>query len=279
MDVFAQFLDYRVKTVAVVDSRSDGPEIQLPYWYAEMEGFKTVHVPRSLPSIAETVSFIKDHAQAAICSNRLDRVASGHFSGAELAAALYDAGIPTLLVTQYLEIDQHTSIRRWRSKLPVVLPLRDFEPAVVKERLEFCIAELQGRIAESRAPYQVMVHIADVEELGGTRYLDVLVGYRDRYRHIRLPASIVPEHLHPHLVPNTWLFAHVNIRAREDSELYFREFVLAPKPQYDEDLVYCIHVSSGANMNNTFNYWFKNEKDIHNLHEVEEFEAGKDIWN
>jgi len=260
MNVLTQYLNYPVKTVAFVDGVDDGPEMMLPYWYAEMDGYQTVHVPQPLGSIAGVVSFVQDHAQAVVCANRLDHLGSNHFSGAELAAALYDARIPTLLVTQYLDIDQHTSIRKWRSKLPVVLHLREFEPTTVKDYLEVCITELQGSIPEARVPFQVMLGIDDVDEMAGERYIDVSVGCWDHYQRVRLPVSLIPEHLHAHLAPGAWLFAHVNVRAKWSDELYFREFVRAPKPEYDEDLVYCVNVLDGVSMNRHLCYWFDNQR-------------------
>jgi hypothetical protein len=209
----------------------------------------------------------------------LDRTGSGLFSGAELAAALYDAGIPTLLVTRYLDIDQHTSIRRWRAKLPVVLHMREFEASTIKDSLEFCAAELQGCIARSRKPYRVMLHITDVERRAEGSSIDVCVGCWDHYQRVRLPFSLIPEHLHDHLVPNSWLFAHVNIRAEWSEELYFREFALAPEPEYDEDMVYCIDVSSGVSMNKNHILWFENQKDQERPFEIHPSQLDKDMLN
>ncbi len=279
MDVLAQFFDYKIKVVAFIDCDDDGPEMTLPYWEAEMGGFQTVDVPRPLRSIPEIVSFVQDHAQAAICSNRLNGVTSGLFPGAELAASLYDAGIPTLLVTRYLDIDQHTSIRRWRSKLPVVLHMREFESSTIKDYLEFCAAELQGSIATSRKPYRVMLHITDVERRAEESSIDVCVGCWDHYQRVRLPFSLIPQHLHAYLMPNSWLFAHVNVRAKWSDELYFHEFTLAPEPEYDEDLVYCIDVSSGVSMNENRSYWFDNQKDQDRPFEVHSSDLDKDMQN
>ena len=279
MNVSTQFLDYKVKTVAFVDGANDGPEIMLPYWYAEMDGFQTIQVPRPLRSIPEIVSFIRDHAQAAICANRLDSVDSSLFSGAELAAALYDARIPTLLVTSYLDIDQHTSIRRWRSKLPVVPHLHDFEAFTIKERLEFCAAELQGSIAPARRPYQVIIGIMDVERRAGECYIDVTVGHWDRHQRVRLPASLLPEHLHAHLAPGSWFFAHVNVGTAWSEELYFCEFAPAPKPEYDEDLVYCIDVLSGTLMHGDLYPSLKDLEDQDRPFEVYASRPAKGIQN
>ncbi len=279
MNALKKFLDYKVKTIAFVDGVTDGPEMMLPYFYADMEGFRTVHVPRPLRSIAEVVSFIQEHAQAAVCSNRLDHLGSNHFSGAELAAALYDAGIPTLVVTQYLDIDQHTSIRKWRSKLPVVLHLREFEAPTIKDYLDFCSSELQGNIPDARVPFQVMLGIDDVEEVAGEGYIDVSVDCWDHYQRVRLPISLVPSHLHSHLKPGSWLFAHVNIHAKWSDELYFREFSRAPEPKYEENLVYCVNVLDGVSVNQNFSFWFEDQKDQEQPFEVDTSEMDKDMQN
>lgn len=279
MQTLSKFLSYKIKTIAIVDSSSSGPEETLPYWDAEIAGFSTVHVPEELQTIPEMVAFIQEHAQAAICSHRLGSYHEPQFSGAELAASLYDAGIPTLLVTRYLEIDQHSSIRRWRDKLPVVLHLREFDFSTLRHYLDLCVSELQGHIPESRIPYRVMVGVEHIEGMAGDQYVDVSIDYWDRYQRIRMPIEVFPADLRDQIEPGTWLFAMVNVGAEFAHELYFRDFSLAPEPQFDESLTYCVNVLDDINESENPFLWFEKQQVYAHQLEIEVFGASKDLYN
>jgi hypothetical protein len=228
-----------IQTIAIVDNMYSS-ERDLPYWEAEIAGFKTIAVPSELGSLEETIAFIQAHAQAAICTHRLASQGGTRFYGAELVAALYDRKIPALLVTQYTDIDIHTTIRRWRDKIPVILHLRELSFETVTEHLKTCLAELRGDIPETRRPYRVMLNIVDVQEVAGEKVIDVTVGRWDHYQVVRFPITLAPQELHIHMQPEAWLFADVNIGAEYHDELYFRSIALAPTPEYDEDMVYCV---------------------------------------
>lgn len=238
MQTLSKLLAYNIKTIAFVDSLDHDSEMLLPDWEAEMLGYTVIAIPPYLVKLSEVVAFIQQHAQAAVCTNRLGYE---QFCGAELVAALYDAGVPALLVTQYLEIDQHSSIRLWRSRLPVVLSLRDFCCDTLTRSLALCVAELQGRIPEERIPYRVMLCVEHVEGMDDTRSVDVSIDYWDHYQRLRLPLKLIPRDLWSHVAPHTWFFAYVNVHAQKAAELYFRDFALAPEPCFDENLTYCIN--------------------------------------
>ena len=234
-----------IQTIAIVDNTYSG-EHDLPYWEAEIAGFKTISIPAKLKSMQEIIVFIQNHAQAAICTHRLSPRGNTHFYGAELVASLYDLKIPALLVAQYTDIDIHTTIRKWRDKIPVILHLRELSSVTVTEHLKECQAELRGEIPANRKPYRVMLNIVDVQEVSGEKVIDVTVGRWDHYQVVRFPISLVPSDLHAQIKPEAWLFADVNIEAEHQDELYFRSIALAPTPEYDEDMVYCVDLAQVA---------------------------------
>jgi hypothetical protein len=63
---------------------------------------------------------------------------------------------------------------------------------------------------------------------------------------VRFPISLAPPDLHAQIKPETWLFADVNIGADYQDELYFRSIALAPTPEYDEDMVYCVDLAQAV---------------------------------
>jgi hypothetical protein len=111
-----------------------------------------------------------------ICPHRLALQGHAGFYGAELVAVLYDLKIPASLVTQYIDIDIHTSLRRWRDKIPVLLHLRDLSFRTVSEPLQKYQNELRGSIPESRKPYRVMLNIVDIQEVAGEKVIDDTIG-------------------------------------------------------------------------------------------------------
>jgi hypothetical protein len=259
MQTLSKLLTYEIATVAFVDCIDSATEITLPYWDAELSGFRVLHIPRELSTLDEIVSYIEAHADAAVCAHRLDYP---NLCGAELAAALYDRGIPALLVTQYLDIDQHSSIRFWRSRLPRVMHLRHVDAETLAAGLKFCVAELQGRIAEERMPYRVMVGVEHVEGVVGPQgevdqqFVDVSVDYWDHYQRVRLPMTLIPAELRHAVRPQAWFFAQVNIYAERSADLYFRDFALAPPPLFEENLTYCINVLDDVNFCELPLLWF-----------------------
>lgn len=261
-----------IHTIAFVDD-IQGYERNLPGWEAEIAGFGAVSVPSELQSMQEVIAFIQNHAQAAICTHRLAPRGNTRFYGAELVAALYDLKIPALLVTQYTDIDIHTTIRRWRDKIPVILHLRELSFKTVTDYLKVCLAELRGEIPANRKPYRVMLNIVDVQEVAGEKVIDATVGRWDHYQVVRFPISLVPSDLHAQMKPETWLFADVNIKAEYHDELYFCSIALAPTPEYDEDMVYCVDLAQAAQEGWDSKRW---EEEYTQLSDFSWFEAQQD---
>lgn len=239
--------DLGIQTIAILDdSFGELYDRMIPWWEVELAGFKQLTVPQSLHSLAEIVTFIKTKAQGAICTHRLAPRGSSHFYGAELVSALYDMKIPALLVTQYTDIDLHTSLRKWRDKIPVILHLRNAIYGNIRQGLEICASELQGHFSNARIPYQVLLNVINIEDDSNERMVDVTLPYWDHYQVVRFPMSLISKELHASIKRDTWLLADVNVGARACHELYFRNFKLAPASEdVEECLTYC--VTSTAN--------------------------------
>jgi hypothetical protein len=257
-----------IQTIAVIDD-IEGSERSLPYWEAEIAGFRTLSVGQELRSMQETIDFICAHAQAAICTHRLAPRGTSHFYGAELVAALYDLNIPAVLITQYTDIDQHTTIRKWRDKVPVVLHLRQATHESLPDAFRTCLAELHNQKPENRKPYRVMLHIVDIQTVEDEPVIDVIVGHWDHYQVVRFPMTLIPMYLHNRIALGTWLFANVNIKADYCEDLYFQAIDLAPEPQYEEDLVYCVNVEQANAEDWTVERW---DAEYARLSELENFE-------
>ena len=94
---------------------------------------------------------------------------------------------------------------------------------------------------------KLLLLVHNVENLGEETAVDLEVGRWDHYQIVRIPLSLIPSHLHADIRRGTWLYAHVNIEALYEEDLYFRNFELTNEPEEgpDEILVYHEEVYSG----------------------------------
>jgi hypothetical protein len=231
--------DYPIQTVAVVDDMRNGGFYDLPinFTVPEMAGFTLRYVPLSLQSIDDIIDFVRETAQGVLCTHRLKQRGQTYFYGAELAAALYDAKIPTLLVTQYTAIDLNGSLRRWRDKLPVVFNPREFDTDTILDGFDLCMQELQyGNFSDTRLAHkEVCFNVVNIEFEGSEQMVDVNITYNwDHYQMIRFPMSLIPADLHPQIVHDCWLQAEVNVGAHFCDDLYFRNITLGENPEEQE---------------------------------------------
>jgi hypothetical protein len=229
--------DYPIQTVAVVEDILDSYyDLPIDFTVPEMAGFTLRHVSPSLRSIDAIINFIRETAQGAICTHRLIQRGPTYFYGAELAAALYDAKIPTLVVTQYTAIDFNGPLRKWRDKLPIVFNPREFDTDTILDGFDLCMQELQGNFSKERMPHEVLLNVTNIELEGGEKVVDVNIPYDwDHYQIIRFPMSLIPANLHSQIIRDIWLKAEVNTDARFCDELYFRN-ITVNKLQGDYEL-------------------------------------------
>jgi hypothetical protein len=226
--------DYDIQEIAIIDDEST--DAQIPEREVEAAGFKPIIVNRSFRKIEELAAFIKAEAQAALCAHRLADYGFAHFYGAKLVASLYDLKIPAILITQYSDIDNDVSIRKWRDKIPVLLNRDEADAESIRRGIENCVLELLGRLPETRIPYRVLLRITNITDESGERVVDVIIPGWNLYRAVRFPVSLIPLVFHDKLTPGVRLFARVNIGAAKSDDLYFREFELAPEPDDDDGL-------------------------------------------
>lgn len=226
--------NYHIQKIAIVDDERNDAEI------AETDvkhaGFEPIAINRTFRRIEELLAYIKSEAQGALCTHRMSRFGFNNFYGANLVASLYDLKIPAVLITQYTDIDNDVSIRRWRDKIPVLLNRDEADAESIRRGIENCLLELQGHLPESRIPYRVLLRITNIGNESNEQVVDVIIPGWNPYRAVRFPLALIPVDLHAKLSPGVRLFAKVNIGAEKSEDLYFREFELASEPDDDDGL-------------------------------------------
>ncbi|MDD1413269.1 hypothetical protein MEN41_01000 [Dolichospermum sp. ST_con] len=229
---------YNQKIIAIVDD--DTTQSQATAWEIEDAGYKTLLLDEGhFHNVNELVALVRENAQAAVCDHRLSNSGFANFYGAELVAALYDLRFPSLLITQYTEMDTSFSIRKWRHKIPVLLSREEADASTIAKGIEICESELCGKIPSTRKSRRTIVRITNIDEKTTHEpVVDAFIPSWNPHRAVRFPVSLIPENLRNLLKPNTTirLFAHVNTSAEKSDDLYFEKFELAPEPDEDDGL-------------------------------------------
>jgi hypothetical protein len=224
------------KKIAIVDD--DKILAKATAWDIEEAGYEPfLLVDGYFTDVNKLVSLIVENAQGAVCDHRLSNSRLANFYGAELVAALYEQKLPSLLITQYIEMDTSLSIRRWRRKIPVLLSRDEADASSISKGIEDCRLELRGDIPSTRRPYRTIVRITNIDKESNERVIDAFVPGWNPHKAVRFPASLIPEEIRDEVLkPGVRLFAHVNIGADKSDDLYFDKFELAPEPDDDDGL-------------------------------------------
>ncbi len=226
--------DYDIQRIAIVDNEST--DAQIPEWEVEAAGFEPIIVNRSFKKIEELAAYIKAEAQGALCAHRLASYGLAHFYGAKLVASLYDLKIPAVLITQYADIDNDVSIRKWRDKIPVLLNRNEADADTIRRGIAKCASELEGNVPYTRRPHRVLLRITNITYESNEQVVDAIIPSWNPHWAVRFPVSLIPPDLHGMLAIDIAFFAQVNIGAEKSDDLYFREFELAPEPDDDDGL-------------------------------------------
>jgi len=231
MTLWSSSYDYQIKRIAIVDD--DKREAEVAELEAEDAGFEPFIVEGGpFQKVEDLITLISSNAQAAICDHRLGHSGFASFSGAKLVARLYDLQIPAILISQYADMDNGLSIRACRDKIPVLLNRDETDASSIARGIEYCVSELRGQMANTRKPHRTLLRIEDI----GQQSIDVIIPSWNPHRAVRLPKTLLPRSFRVHLKSGTHLFAQINIGAEKASELYFKDFEMAPELDSDEEL-------------------------------------------
>lgn len=195
---------------------------------------KFTHVDQLLAKIFENTS----HEIGVVCDHQLMNGALADFYGSELVAGLYRQKIPAILVTQYIEKDIDTSIRRFRRWTPALLRRGQLvDEDNVRMAFDFCNAELFGPTPTSRIPYRTLVEIISTAKDDETGVVEAVVHGWNPNETVGFPMLLMPDSIREQVTKtiskgeSAFVFAEVNIGASRSSELYFDSFEWAEKPQ------------------------------------------------
>jgi hypothetical protein len=224
-----------LKRIAIVDDEKNLAEAT--GWDVEEAGFEPAIVDGYFSEVDRLAAHIAENYQGALCDHRLANYGLTNFSGAKLVAALYDRKIPSILTTQYAEIDASLSIRKFRRKIPVLLSRDKANAATIKKGIEDCVLEFNGQVPSNRKPYRTLVRITQIDRESGEDVVDAIVPGWHPHKAVRFPAILIPEAIRQDVLKaGVRLFARVNIGAEKSEDLYFDKFQLAPELNENDEL-------------------------------------------
>ena len=232
-------MSQELKRVALVDD--DPTAADMLSVLLEDAGYEAIGVEPLTESIDGAIAQISKVASAAICDHRLSPRWRTCFSGAELVAQLYENAFPAVLISQYLMVDQDLSIRKYRSKIPILLARDEVGPEQLSDAIRICTDEIDGQRLPHRKAWRTLVRVVAKDTEGGEDVLDAIVpGWRPNEA-VRFPAellgrctNVLPKGRNDRL--ELRFFARVNIGAENARDLYFEGFEPAIEPQNDNIL-------------------------------------------
>ena len=206
----------------------------------EDAGYEAVEVESPLESIESAIAQISRVATAAVCDHRLSPRGLAHFSGAELVAQLYAIKFPAVLISQFFKIDQNVSIRKYRSRIPILLARDEAGPDQLADAIRVCTDEISGQLLPQRKGWRTLIRLVAKDTEGGEDVVDAIIpGWRTDEA-VRFPAKLLGPH--KSALPEgrserleLRFFAKVNIGAEDARDLYLEGFEPATEPPNDSN--------------------------------------------
>jgi hypothetical protein len=194
---------------------------------------------RSFTSLPQLLKEVEHNARFAVIDHRLASRNFAQFTGAAAAAALYDRHkTAPVLVTTFEQIDADTTIRLYRSKVPVLVSAADFGISDSIDRWFAASAEetLDRRLPPERRPWRTIVQVEAISNEAGKNVVDAIVpGWNPDIR-VRFPVELVRSSLRRYAKTGVAFFAMVNTGAYRQEDLFFTDFELAPEADVEDGL-------------------------------------------
>jgi hypothetical protein len=175
-----------------------------------------------LPHLDRFAQEVTQRADAAVSDFKLQVKNYAKFDGAQLVAHWFDLKFPALLCTKW---DQASvdNMRRYRSRIPVLIRPTDLDADRIVEGLKVCVRELAGSPAPSRKVYRTLVRVEEVSN-ERIKYVYVVVPAWNPSEVVRMFLEDIPKAIRRKVKPEARLYATVNLGAESYEELFFHSW-------------------------------------------------------
>jgi hypothetical protein len=226
-----------MENIAVID---DDQQSRLTTTFELQDaGFNAIPIEGSFHTTDELIDeLIKRNINGVISDHRLQPGGLAPFTGSELLAELYDRKIPSVLITQFLDMDADVSIRQYRDKLPAVIGRGSQSPEIFTQLLEFVRNEIAHGRCEERKPYRALIRIVSVNIEDDTEVIDGIITNWSTDRAVRFPFDLIPPDIKKaiHNKEVERLLAFVNVGAFDSSDLFITDIHAAPNLEDSDGL-------------------------------------------
>ena len=125
-----------------------------------------------------------------------------------------------------------------------ILAAYDLAPHLEQQLLEyFGDAPKPGPVAVSQVKpsplkrlYTSLIKIESIGEANNSKFIEAVIINWNPHQIVRLPVSLVPDHIKGKLDRDVWLLAQVNVGAGKAEDLFFEDLELAPEPRANDRL-------------------------------------------
>ena len=168
-----------------------------------------------------------------ICDHKLQPKGLAAFFGLDVVRRLVAAQCPAMLVTMYQSPDR-LALRAARHEVPVILSRDAFDPEAVAQYVEICRREIANDPVDERRPHRTLIRVDLIDGESGS--LDAVIPAWRPEHAVRIPPSCLSKVVREAVKPGDFLLGDVNIGARNEDELFFKNLDECVKPKQIEGL-------------------------------------------
>ncbi|MGX1709733.1 hypothetical protein B5180_10915 [Streptomyces sp. BF-3] len=197
-------------------------------------GFRTEMITQFTPGqdADAFLASLGNRYDAVVCDHILSGRNNVRFTGAELVCKANQrtgTPLPAVLISSHVNTEQNGAILRWREGIPSVVDKTDASDEVV-EALRYTLDELAGNLARERRAFATPIEVLEVQPGGEEPKAKVVVVGWKIDSSVWMPLRPIEEAtgLRPEELCGRWLEAEVNCYAKDASDLFYRNIILAP---------------------------------------------------
>ena len=165
-----------------------------------------------------------------ICDHKLQSAGLASFHGSEVVRRLLADHMPAMLLTMY-QSTERLDLRAARSYLPVVMARDEFQIERIEDYLQTCVSEINDEPVETRRPHRVIIRVDEVPEDEFSPRIDAVIPSWSPDRAVAIPRSSIDRGIVGRIRAGTYLLGEVNIGAKTEDDLYFRNIEeIVPPP-------------------------------------------------
>ncbi|EAQ64860.1 hypothetical protein MED121_10869 [Marinomonas sp. MED121] len=175
----------------------------------------------------------KNDVYGVISDHRLSPLKLASFYGADLLADLYDQKMPTILITQFLDEDADTTIRKFRDRLPSVIGRGDdHNDDLISDLLTLSKNEIELGPRPDRKSHRALIRIYNLQDSIVSGVVEGVVTNWKSDTKIRFPIDMIPAQVRDTLLLQkkdiTRISAFVNIGANDSKEIFITDTHVLP---------------------------------------------------